>query len=600
MSRPAVSLYAFGSFRLDATAELLQHDGVPVPLTQKQFETLLLLVRNSGRLLHKDELMELIWSDACVEPANLTQTIFVLRKLLAQHDPESQYIETAPRRGYRFVAPVEEVRDDSVRPAVAKNSSTGSHGDDRQYNSLAVLPFANATSDPNAEYLSDGLTESIINSLSQLKGLRVLGRNTVFRYKGATVDPQEIGAELGVRSVLTGRILQLGDRVVIRAEVTDVVGGWQVWGEQYHRKPADILAVQEEIAEEISDRLKLKLTVNEKRQLTKRYTDNSEAYHLYLKGRYHWNKYAEKGLGKAIEYFKEALDEDPTYALAYAGIADSYYRLSNFYLPTRETMPKAKVAALKALEIDEGLAEAHAALGLVLMFYDWDWKGAEREFSRAIELNPGYAIAHQRLALSFILRDHFDEAMHELQLAVELDPLSLQIPQSMAFVSFLKGNYEEAIHQIEKTLEMNGNYHPLHYLLGWVYKRTGETAKALECFARVAALDDSPNLLGALGHGYGINGDRARALEVLDQLEEQSKRRYVSSYCRALVHLGLDEKDKAFYWLDKAFEERSEMLPWLNIAAEYDSIRADSRFLKLLRRVGLPRTSGFKLQSAAS
>src|SRR6185312_444122 len=556
MSKPAVSLYAFGPFRLDVTAELLLHNGVPIPLTQKQFETLLVLVRNSGRLIHKDELMELIWSDACVEPANLTQTIFILRKLFAQYDPESHFIETAPRRGYRFVAAVEEIRADSVPPGVDKNPSTSGSGDTTQYNSLAVLPFANATSDPNAEYLSDGLTESIINSLSQLKGLRVLGRNTVFRYKGATVDPQEIGAELGVRSVLTGRILQLGDRVVIRAEVTDVVGGWQIWGEQYHRNPSDILAVQEEIAEEISDRLKLKLTLNEKKQLTKRYTDNSEAYHLYLKGRYHWNKYAEKGLGKAIEYFKEALEEDPIYALAYAGIADSYYRLSNFYLPTRETMPKAKVAALKALEIDETLAEAHAALGLVLMFYDWDWKGAEREFTRAIELNPGYAMAHQRLALSFILRDHFDEAMHELQLAVELDPLSLQIPQSMAFVFFLKGDYQQAIQQLEKTLEMNGNYHPSIYLLGWVYKRTGELAKALECFERVAALDDSPNLLGALGHGYGINGDRARALEILDQLEEQSKRRYVSSYCRALVHLGLDENDKAFYWLDKAFEER--------------------------------------------
>ena len=605
MSKQAASLYAFGPFHLDSAARVLLHKGRPLPITQKQFDTLLVLVQNSGRLLGKDELMEQIWADACVEPANLTQNIFVLRKVLAEYDPKGHFIETVPRRGYRFVATVEEVAAESGDLADHKNPSTRSGGDESadvrgQFFSIAVLPFANTSTDPNAEYLSDGLTESIINSLSQLKHLRVLGRNTVFRYKGKELDPQTIGEQLGVRAVLTGRILQLGDRLIIRTEVMDVPGGWQIWGEQYHRKLSDILAVQEEIAEEISAGLKLKLTVDEKRQLTKRHTDNTEAYHLYLKGRYHWNKYSHQSLGKAIEYFKQALDEDPTYALAYAGLADSYFRLSNFYLPTRETMPKAKMAAMKALEIDETLAEAHAALGLVLMFYDWDWPGAEREFSRAIELNPNYAVAHQRLALSFILLGRFDDALHELQLAVELDPLSLQISQSVAFVFFLKGDYDQAIEQVGKTLEMNPNYHASHYMLGWVYKRKGNFPKALESFVRVAALDDSPVLLAALGHAYALNGDRTRALGILAELEDQSKRRHVSSYCRAMIYIGLQENDNAFYWLDKAFEEKSEMLAWLNIGAEYDNVRADPRFLDLQRRVGLHRSYGTMLKSVAS
>lgn len=606
MSEQAASLYAFGPFQLDTRGGVLLHKGSAISLTQKQFDTLLFLVQNSGRLIGKDELMDKIWSDACVEPANLTQTVFILRKTLAHYEPEGHFIETAPRRGYRFVAPVKEGNTKSTYPDFDSTSTR----DDRQdgdgprgpseFNSLAVLPIENASSDPNAEYLSDGLTESIINSLSRLRDLRVLARNTIFRYKSTSQDPQKIGAELGVRSVLTGRILQLGDRIIIRAEVMDVQGGWQIWGEQYHRKLADILVVQEEIAEEISMKLKLKLTADEKRQLTKRYTDNSEAFRLYLKGRYYWNKYAHDGLRKSIEYFNQAIDEDPTYALAYAGLADTYYRLSNFYLPSREAMPKAKLLAKKALEIDETLAEGHAALGLVLMFHDWDWVGAEREFKRAIELNPGYAIAHQRLALYFNLMGRLDESAVELQLAIDLDPLSPQISQGVAVLYFLQGDTEQAIEQTEKTLELDANYHPVHYFLGWLYKRKGDLSKALESFERAASLEDSPMFKAALAHIHALKGDRSRALAILDELEAQSKRRYISSYCKALVYIGLDEKDQAFHWLEKAFEERSEMIPWLKIGAESDSLRSDPRFYEQLRRVGLYGSYDLNLRSAAS
>jgi len=601
------SVYEFGSFLLDEKERLLTRNGIAIPLTPKVFDILLLLVQNSGSLVSKDSLLTRIWPDAFVDEANLNVNIATLRKALGERRTEHHYIETMPKLGYRFVAKVvrrganRDPRNGIATGPDFKHAEANPHERDaKTFNSLAVLPFHNGSEDPNAEYLSDGLTESIINSLSHLKSLRVIGRNTIFRYKGKEVDPQKVGEELGVGSVLTGRILQLGDRLIIRAEVMNVQGGWQIWGEQYHRKMSDILAIQEEIAKEISEKLRLKLTVDEKRWLSKRYTDNSEAYHLYLKGRYHWNKYGHEGLGKAIEYFTRAIEEDPIYALAYAGLADSYYRLSNFYLPTREAMPKAKLAAGKALEIDETLAEAHAALGLICLFYDWDWITAEQELSRAIELNPGYAIAHQRMAVYFNLQGRLDEAMHELQLATDLDPLSLQISQSVAFQFFLQADHERAIRLLEKNLEMNAGYHPSHYLLGWVYKRKGDLAKAIECFEKARSIDDSVVFIAALSYAYGLIGDHARALDFMDELEQESKRQYVSAYARALGYIGLDQRDQVFAWLEKAFEERSEMLVWLDLGAEYDSLRTDTRFLDLRRRVGLRPIYSRTLKSVAS
>jgi TolB-like protein/Tfp pilus assembly protein PilF len=588
------SVYEFGAFLLDVKERLLTRNGNAVPLTPKVFDILLLLIRNSGSLVSKDSLLSKIWPDAFVEEANLNVNIATLRKALGERPGEDQFIETIPKRGYRFVAKV--VR----RKAACDLNRRAATGSDFNYaatnrdepqvkisNSLAVLPFHNESKDPNAEYLSDGLTESIISSLSQLKDLRVLGRNTVFRYKSSEIDPQKIGEELGVGSVLTGRILLLGDRVIMRAEVVDVKGGWQLWGEQYHRKLSDILAIQEEIAEEISSKLRLKLTADEKRRITRRHTDNVEAYHLYLKGRHHWNKYAHKGLGRAIEYFKHAIEEDPIYALAYVGLSDSYYRLSNLYSPAAEAMPKARLAAEKALEIDETLAEAHAALGSVLMVYYWDWAGARRELIRAIELNPGYAISHQRLGLFFNLVGSFPEALHQYEAALDLDPLSPSMSSSMAFEFFVTGDYERAIQQAEKSLELDPNFPPTHYLLGWIHKRRGDFSKALESFQRVSLLDDSSLYLAALGHAYGLNGDRTKALTILDQLEERSKHQYVSSYGRALIYTGLGEKDLAFQWLEKAFAERSEMIPFIRIGADCDSLRSDPRFDNLLRRCGL-------------
>lgn len=597
-ANPPARVYQFDSFLLDQTERILLCGRTPVALPPKVFDLLSVLVESAGHLVTKATLLEKVWPNAFVEEANVSINIAILRKILGEGSGGQPYIETVRKSGYRFVAKVLELEDEialnvlrhepEAVPVVLQENKPALSG----FNSLAVLPFENESKDPDAEYLADGLTESIINSFSHLEDFRVLARNTVFRYKAKSADAQKIGEELGVSSVLIGRILRLGDQVIIRAEVVDVKEGWQIWGEQYHRKLSDLLMVQEEIAEEISKKLRLRLSADEKRRLSKRYTDSPTAYQFYLKGRYHWNRYAHKGLTTAIEHFRKAIEEDPIYALAYVGLSDCYYRLSNIYLPTTEAMPKAKLAAQRALEIDETVAEAHAALGMVLMCYEWDWPGAKREFSRAIELNPGCAIAHQRLARYLSLVGDFAAALHEDEVALKLDPLSTSICSSVALELFLMGDYEQAIRQAEKSLEIDPTYHPTYYLLGWIHKRRGDLAKALDSFERVTVLDDSSLFFAALGQAYGLSGDQAKALNVLDQLEKRSKYQYVSSYCRALVYVGLGEKDLAFQWLERAFVERSEMIPWLNIGADCDSLRSDPRFHNLLRRCGLePRAN---------
>lgn len=588
-------VYKFGSFLLDKGERVLRRDDKNVPLTPKVFDTLVVLVERAGRLVTKESLLAEVWPDTFVEEANLSVNIATLRKALGEIVGEQQYIQTISKRGYRFVADVLKVESESGLVAKHQPQSTliaNKQTTIDQYqglNSLAVLPFENVSADPNAEYLSDGITESIINSISQLQGLRVVARNTVFRYKAKGVDPQKVGRELGVCSVLSGRILQLGDRLVIRAELVDVLNGWQIWGEQYQRKFQDILVVQEEISEAISAKLKLRLTRQEKERLGKRYTENAEAFQLYLKGRYHWNKYTQSSLRKAIDYFEQAIGIDPTYALAYAGLADTFYRLSNVYAPTREAMPKARAAAVKALEIDETVSEAHAALGLVKMFYEWDWWGAREEFTRAIEIKPNNAIAHQRFGLYFDLLGRSDEALRELKLALEMDPLSPQISHSLSLAFFLAGNHEEALAEIQKTLEMDGNYYPAVYLLGRIYEQSGRIGKAVTEFKKALALNDAPMFLAALGRAYALAGKQRVARKVLNDLEGQAKLRYVSAYNNATIHLALDDKNRTFLCLEQAYEERCEMMAWLKVDPALSSIRNDLRFINLLRRVGLDR-----------
>ncbi|MDT4952719.1 MAG: eukaryotic-like serine/threonine-protein kinase [Acidobacteriota bacterium] len=471
------------------------------------------------------------------------------------------------------------------QPTMLPQTSSGARR--APIDSLAVLPLANASADPGTEYLSDGITESIINTLSQLPGLKVMARATVFRYKGKEVDIEEVRRDLNVRAVMTGRVLQFGDQLIIKIELVDTSDGSQLWGEQYKRLAADIFEVQEEISKEISEKLRIKLTGEEKKLLVKRYTDNTEAYRLYLKGRFCLSKMTKEALGNAIKHFQQAIDTDPDYALAYAGLADAYYGLSSNHLPPNEAMPKARAAAEKALEIDDTLAEAHASLGLVKAFYDWDWASAEDEYRRAIELNPGYASTHHWYGWYLALMGRLNEAIAEIKQASELDPLSLEINTDLGLSFLFARQYDRAIEQFEKAMEMDPNFIWTHFFMGWAYEQKGNYEGAIAEFKKARQLDDSPLILAALGHTYVMAERRDEALRVLAEMKELAERRHVSSYHFAIIHAALGERDEAFEWLEKTYEARSEALVWLKVDPRLDTLRTDPRFIDLQRRVGL-------------
>lgn len=478
-------------------------------------------------------------------------------------------------------------------PALPQGEAGRGEGAHGAGDSLAILPLENSCADPNAEYLSDGITESIINNLSQLRGLRVLARSTVFRYKGRDVNPQEAGRELGARAVLTGRVLQLGDRLVIRAELVDTADGAQIWGEQYDGHVSDVLAVQEEIARRISEKLQLSLTSEERGRLAGRHTQSTGAYHAYLRGRYFWNKRTEDGLRKGIEHFRQAIEGDPCYALAYAGLAESYAVLGSFgvgALAPAEAFPRAKEAATRALEIEDSLAEARAALAFSLAHYDWDWAAAQREFVRAIELKPACTTAHHWYGLIYLTAmGRLDEAFAEVRRAHELEPLSLSINTDFGFLPYLMRQYDRAIDEYRKALELDQNFIYTHWKLGLAYEQKAMYEEAIEEFRKAITLSGgSAQALVLLGHTYAVSGMRGEALKVLDELGELSKRKYVSSYRVAAIHLGLGEKERAFEWLWRAVEERDSWLAWLKVDPVLDDLRPDPRFADLVGRVGLP------------
>ena len=456
--------------------------------------------------------------------------------------------------------------------------------------SLAVMPFVNSSGDPNNEYLSDGITESLINNLSQLPNFRIVPRGTVFRYKNREIDAEKVGKELGVRAMLTGRVLQRGDDLVVQAELVDVLLHSQLWGEQYNRKSSDLLSVQSEISREIVDKLRLRLSGEQKKQATRNYTDNSEAYHLYLKGRYYWNKRTAEGLKKGIEYFNQAIEKDPSYALAYSGLADSYDVLS-FYsvMVPAESYPKAKVAAHKALEIDPNLAEAHISLGYEMWNYDWDWAGSEREYKRGLELNPNYATGHHWYALLLTILGRHGEALDEIKRALELDSLSLIINTKVAFVHYYAREYPQAIDQLRKTIEMDQNFPLAHLYLGLSYEQTHDWQKAIAEFQKALQVTRNPWVLASMGHAYALSGNGGAALKITDELTKASSERFVSPYFIAIVYSGLGDRDRAFEQLEKAFKQRSDWLTYLQIDPEMDNLRSDPRFTDLVRRVGLPK-----------
>jgi serine/threonine protein kinase/tetratricopeptide (TPR) repeat protein len=482
---------------------------------------------------------------------------------------------------------------DSGRTAVSGSAiatALRSEQPSKTITSLAVLPFVNLSGDPEMEYLSDGITDTLINSLSQLRKLRVVPRSLTFRYKGREVDPQRVGSELNARAVLTGRVMQRGDTLLIGTELMDVAKLSQLWGAQYNRKMADIFVLQEEIAREISEKLRLQLTGEEKKRLTKRATGNKEAYQLYLQGRYWWNKRTEEGLNKGIEYYQQAIGKDPTYALAYAGLSDSYTSVAIFgFVPPNEAFPRAKEAALKALEIDDTLAEAHASLAFVKSAYDWDWSGAEREFQRAIALNSGSAYAHYFYSVTLRKTGRFDEAIEEGKRAVELDPISLTSNTILGTTFHMARQYDQAIEQMRKTLELDPTFALAHSVLGMAYLQKSMYEQGIAEFERALVISPGyPIALSGLGYGYAVAGKEVEAQKVLDQLNELSKQKYVLALYRAGIYAGLGERDKAFEWLEKSYADRSIGVGFGTIVDPmFDPLRSDPRFQDLLRRMNL-------------
>ncbi len=448
----------------------------------------------------------------------------------------------------------------------------------------------NGGADPNAEYLSDGITASIINNLSRLPNLKVMSRDSAFRYKGKDIEAQTVARELGVRTVLKGRVTQLGGNLAISAELIDATDNSHIWGQQYSRKPADIFALQEKIAKEITKALRLRLTGQEEKNLARTYTSNPEAYRGYLQGRYWANKRTEDGINKGIECFQQAIAKDPAYALAYCGLADCYSMHANYgFLLPKIGYSKANDAALKALELDDALSEAHVSLGFIKSDYTWDWSGAEKEFQRAIALNPNYATAHQWHGYALWKTGQFEESIAEHRRALELDPLSLPIFRNLGVAYYLARQYDLAIEQLRKTLEMDPGFVLTRVYLGMVYIEKGMLKEGItECEEAAAPVSASPYAVSALGYVYAVSGKKAEAEKVRDRLKKMSEQKYLSPRFMASVFAGLGEKEKALESLSAAYEDRSLQIgPGVIADPTYDSLRAEPRFQDLLRRMGL-------------
>jgi TolB-like protein/DNA-binding winged helix-turn-helix (wHTH) protein/Tfp pilus assembly protein PilF len=542
----------FGIFEVDLQAGELRRHGIKVKLQQQPFEVLVMLLERPGEVVTREEIQKRLWpADTFVDfERGLNRATNRLRESLGDEADRPRFIETLPRRGYRFIAPVAKLEESGhvaeLTPphadAVPTNGTPHSPRFGRArlrvgfliaigaiallvvaawfaffrpragaIESVAVLPFSNGSSDPNAEYLSDGITESLINNLSQLPNLRVMARSTVFRYKAIKdADPRKIGNDLHVQAVLSGRLLQQGNVLIIQAELMDVKTGMQLWGGQFNRNVEDVLVLQDDLSREIAEKLRLKLSGQEKQRLARRNTEDAEAYQSYLKGRYYWNKRSPEGIQKATRYFQHAIDKDPAYALAYAGLADSYVYLSFFnVVAPRDAMPKAKAAAAKALEIDDHLAEAHVSLGYISYTYDWDWPAAGKHFDQALALDPAYTRAHIFYPFYLSSRGQSQEALAVAKSALDLDPASPSLSHSLAVQFYLTRQFDQAIEQCHKTLEMDPNFGVAYAVLGQTYLAKGMNSEAAPVLEKYSALSQgSADSLALLGYSQARRGEK--------------------------------------------------------------------------------------------
>jgi TolB-like protein/Flp pilus assembly protein TadD len=575
----------FAVFEMDLRAGELRKQGVRVSLQDQPFQVLALLVQRTGEVVTREELRHRIWpADTFVDfEDGLNTTIKKIRVALGDSAESPRFIETLPRRGYRFIVPVQRAAGED---AVAERRAA-------EKLLLAVLPFKNLSADPEQEYFSDGMTEEMIAHLGMLapRTLGVIAGTSVMRYRNTDKSIAEIGHELGVGYVLEGSVRRAGDRIRISARLIQVSDQTNLWTTGFERSLTDVFAVQTEVASNIADCLAVELLPQQRRPAG---NASSQAYELYLKGRYFWNKRTEEALNKGVDYFNRAIEEDPGYAQAYAGLADCYAMLGwNTMLPPSASLPKAQAAAIKALKLDDKLAEAHTSLAFCKLFHEWDCQAAERGFQHAIALNPSYGVARPWYAYQLSVMGRHSEAVTEARRALRLDPFSLAIGASAGLVLSLAGHHDEAIEQCLKTFEMDpAGFYQTHFVLGASYEVKGRLDDAVRSLQSAVELSNrNPHMLAALGHALAMSGRTKDALDVVEELKQRACHRYVPPYNLAMVYAGLGEKDAAFEWLEKAYQDRSIWLLFLKVHPMFNDLRPDPRFRSLVERMGFPSTA---------
>jgi TolB-like protein/DNA-binding winged helix-turn-helix (wHTH) protein/Tfp pilus assembly protein PilF len=650
----SVRIVRFGVYEADLRACELRKHGFRLKLAEQPFQVLALLLERPGDVVTRDELRTRLWEgDTFVDfDHGLNNAVMRVREVLGDSSEHPRYVETVPRRGYRFIAPVEvptvsfpvaeahgpldhsavapRLRSTSVevpssqgrlskksgrwgalsriaastafillcalllivatrhyaRPVDASKTSA------QRSTSLVVLPLENLSGDKEQEFFADGMTDELIANLAKIRSLRVISRSTAMAYKGTRKPLSQIAQELNVGAVVEGTVLRVGSRVRITAELVRVSTDRHLWADTYESQMGDVLALQNRVSSAIVNEIRINLTPEERERLAKTPAVSPEAYENYLKGLYYWNKRSDENLTRAIAYFERAAHEDPQYALAYAGLSDCYAIISAEIFGTMaasEAAPKAKAAALHALDVDPTLAEADTSLATVKFNYDWDWPGASEGFEHAIGLNPSYATAYQRYSLYLMAMGQVQDSFAQIQKARELDPLSISINFSLGWRLYMARQYDRAIAQLRDTLEMDPSYELPHLVVGQAYEQKGDFASAIHELKKAVELSHgTPLMVSALAHAYARAGDKIEAEKLLAELVAESTKQYVSPYYLAVVYVGLGRDQQAMDWLEKAFADRSNGLVFLKVEPELDSLRANPRFIALQKKLGFP------------
>ena len=613
------AIYAFGPFRFERDARILLRDGKIISLTPKVAELLLVLVEKSGQVVTKDELIQAVWPDTFVEETNLTSNISIVRKKLGVHPDGGEYIETIPKRGYRFVAAVRAVQDGEPAQASPELEAEPARNEKRatpfkwilslgaavavllalwywhgklswfggapHVDSLAVLPLVNLSGDPAQEFFADGMTEALTADLAQIGALRVISRATVMQYKGTKKPLPEIARLLKTDVIVLGSVFRSGRRVRVTAELVQASTDRHLWAETYERDLGDILDLQNEVARAIADEIQAKLTPHEQVRLARRRMVNADAYEAYLKGRFFVNQFTEEALEKSKDYFQEAIQLDSGYGAAYSGLAEAWAMLQYIGAATpEEARPNALEAVSKALEMDDELEEAHGAMG-VIKADEWDYPGGEQECRKAFELNPSYALAHVFYSNQLRHQGRTEESIAEAKRALELDPLSPMTNEGLADAYLSARRYDLAVEQYQKTLELYPNQASSRDSLGWAYVYQGLYDKGIQEIQK--SYGEDPSVSPELAYVYAVKGDLGKARGILERLQSISRKAPVAAHHFALIYLGLGEKENALGWLDKARQQRSPMMAWLKVDPRFDNVRPDPRFQEMMRKVGL-------------